>query len=80
MTTHTPGPWEFIKGFSGIRIQSTKICREIYSPGRVSDADARLIAAAPEMLDFIKSLAHLTGADALTQRALLARIEGKETA
>lgn len=59
MNAHTPGPWSFIKG-------SGKLLSRIYdSDGKLvcifggppSDANARLIAAAPEMLLALQTIA-----------------------
>jgi hypothetical protein len=54
MTKHTPGPWTVYENeMLGRDIVSAGsmalVCTQVYSPD-----DARLIAAAPEMLDLIK--------------------------
>ena len=86
MSQHTPGPWKvgtsgitiILGGEPGTRLASFSVERE---------ADARLIAAAPEMRDFIYMVAfetigkpdatHKKVLDTITTaaRALLARIE-----
>ena len=62
MEQHTPGPWEavpvipdglFIKreGTWEVRTASYDVCANVYSGGPIrSEADARLIAAAPALL------------------------------
>lgn len=81
MSQHTPGPW------------TTTTMHEnsvgpgpypLYAHGEVigwtsSLGDARLIAAAPEMLALIQGVAKEWPdvAEAMTARALLAKIEGK---
>lgn len=56
---HTPGPWEIERGYSTI-IKSIGPCVADEYAGsawlEVSEANARLIAAAPELLDALKEL------------------------
>ena len=61
MTTHTPGPWT-LEGYpltepSNVRITSKHgtICN-IYDCSTEDEANARLIAAAPEMLAVLETL------------------------
>ena len=78
---HTPGPW---------RVEMNGNYMRLYMPepglkgdvarGYVGEANARLIAAAPELLAALRLvLAHdgvLTGADWTAIRAAIARAEG----
>ncbi len=88
MTQHTPGPW-YVSG-NAVHASYRWICTIRASQGdqtRLTDyANARLIAAAPEMLGWLSELAtalHAHAQDddardlAKRARALLARIEGK---
>lgn len=56
-TKHTPGPWEIRRGYDTI-IDSIGPCiPEEYAGSawlKLSEADARLIAAAPELLSDLK--------------------------
>lgn len=56
MTKHTSGPWEVKEALSNFRIYagSEQIC-ETYLRGEDDKANARLIAAAPKMLEALKS-------------------------
>jgi len=64
-TQHTPGPWEIDevdKGFSAqILGPSTGFCRDILATLPMewaeSEANARLIAAAPELLEALQKIA-----------------------
>ena len=87
MTRHTPGPW--VGTTSGIKALGGWILHSVF--GRTfeeAQANARLIAAAPEMLAIIRKdaenfdaavhgrrLVHHDGELAKERRALLARIE-----
>ena len=64
MKTHTPGPWEVDKEQRDLRIvaadKATPIafCSRLYREDATSAAlDARLIAAAPELLEFARLVA-----------------------
>ena len=57
---HTPGPWKsnpyqhsVIHGFA---VYSDKVCLDKVADGIKSEANAHLIAAAPEMLDALESV------------------------
>ena len=61
---HTPGPWEFVQAGSGdfptwnVRIGDRGFIRlPATADMDVMDADARLIAAAPELLEALRSIA-----------------------
>ena len=98
MSQHTPGPWAFRKGnYTPKWREDTYLVEtgnlEHQEGGQIAhlclEANARLIAAAPEMLDFIstdlmnfwpdKVQAHPDVKILLAKaRALLARIEGRD--
>jgi len=78
---HTPGPWESPGTDGGARV----VCATIRGKRRTvahvyGDADARLIAAAPAMLEALRMVvAHggaLTGEDWTTICAAIATAEG----
>src|SRR5215813_7422945 len=89
---HTPGPWAVYRhdGSNRLDIMAADgdgeggwIAHDISSPGTEREANARLIAAAPEMLEALrevtKQLAWYAGhKPELTERAraLLARVDG----
>jgi hypothetical protein len=91
MTKHTPGPWslkdDLIYGPDGITIVSADGLMENYGPPDRSMeenyANARLIAAAPELLEALKGLfknnqdidAYLQAKDKAVQA--IAKAEGK---
>ena len=72
MSKHTPGPWKapLISSFMGAANSTTgfvwaeephggpvaTICTSVANPDTARTANARLIAAAPDMLDALKSL------------------------
>lgn len=100
MSKHSPGPWVANKrGLGpmgetpGYEIQTDapgqKYSAVVVSPARIRRADARLIAAAPELLDALKALlkgindaidittAPMLYAPGMNEaKALVARIEG----
>jgi hypothetical protein len=69
-TKHTPGPWRVYP--RGSCVPHYDVCERIvsdYPSGRSlsdgpSDADAALIAAAPDLLAALRGIARLIGADA----------------
>ena len=87
---HTPGPWVIHGTANGARIKAEDFL-VVAMPKRADRpyyqklADARLIAAAPEMYAFLNGLANDLPHSAVTQsvdmrdvRALLARIDGDD--
>ena len=65
---HTPGPWEANKRgigshgqFDGYEIQTTAtkedFSKTVVEPAIMKNADARLIAAAPELLEALEAIA-----------------------
>lgn len=59
MSAHTPGPW-FVVGNSGVSIGTSVNGKRLdiawTAIGESAQADARLIAAAPELLDALRKL------------------------
>lgn len=57
MSKHTPGPWK-VAAIPGavIAVDNTTIAKVFYGERSVCDANARLIAAAPELLEALKGL------------------------
>lgn len=59
MSKHTPGPWtaDDGEGYSGwrIRSQAGTLIAEVVGDSYASDCNARLIAAAPDLLAALKS-------------------------
>ncbi len=64
MKTYTPGPWKQGKSVvENVSAGSALVCRT-FSRGRFSDehiANARLIAAAPDLLEVVKELQESAG-------------------
>jgi hypothetical protein len=67
--THTPGPWELNTQDTGLNDSGTilgagvVIVPDIYGRSKAEcDANARLIAAAPELLEELKTLSQLVAA------------------
>lgn len=100
MSTHTPSPWKALIDWPTACFPGhlVKACDEIESPicaiprsgNRNSVADAKLIAAAPELLEILKAILPMAGVaecfsdcdglDALRERAqtAIAKAEGRE--
>ncbi len=81
--THTPEPWTVGESYNNaISIRAKYgIIAEVKGQGPVSEANARLIAAAPELLRFVQMFAGLQGEDVYSgdvadAKILLQRIEG----
>lgn len=57
MSKHTPGPWATRDGTDIVGFDNCKLASTAWSahPERENEANARLIAAAPELLDAAKS-------------------------
>ena len=75
--THTPGPWYWDKVSTGhVIVDSEGFTIVDSSP--MSEADARLIAAAPEMLEALQRLVHPAADDTDVEHALdvIARATG----
>ena len=79
MSEHTPGPWRSIIGYDGSHTILTGKdyslqCVALIKSTPTCQADARLIAAAPEMLEALKHCYDLLG------RYEINRIDGDEIA
>jgi len=63
--SHTPGPWEVFESHTGIYIldsaEQAAVCKLEWC--LEAEANARLIAAAPELLDALKRLCSKFGVD-----------------
>lgn len=59
-TKHTPGPWAVIEGdFRGVKIEGEDQAEVARCPGdKQGRIDARLIAAAPELLEALQRIAN----------------------
>ena len=57
-TTHTPGPWKIIKGDFVVAPDNGTVAQvgTPTTPAREHEANARLIAAAPEMLEALRDM------------------------
>ena len=86
--THTPGPWELVQERDYLNLQEKDTNLVIAQFMGASDEDARLIAAAPELLEqcklFEKYLTYLinsgdSGADLERDnlRAILDKVQGE---
>lgn len=85
-TQHTPGPWQVEKQRTGMECPVVMIAgltaATVYNVTRntrENDANARLMAAAPEMLEALKGLLagpNWPGAQ-MTARAAIAKAEGR---
>ena len=73
---HTPGPWTFVQGGSGnfptwnVRIGSNLITLPFASSMDTLDADARLIAAAPDLLEALNDILNGHGDPDIPEAAL----------
>jgi len=81
MSKHTPGPWTFVHegGIDGGYFIDAKEDVVVLPRGRLNEADARLIAAAPDMLVALQdALLHgnLPGWIAKRVGAAIAKAEG----
>lgn len=54
MSQHTPGPWTFDDDYYVVAGEENDIICELWSQDK--DANARLIAAAPEMYEALKAI------------------------
>ena len=83
MSKHTPGPWH-TAGEQGVQIRSAKdqIAKVWTMRGNEWKANARLIAAAPELLealqDMVSDHASLSAATLAFARAAIAKATGEQ--
>ena len=76
MSTHTPGPWEYLQSDGVVVTQASDFgAHEI----AWSDADYRLVAAAPDLLAAVKAARRVWGtAHPTIHRQLVAAIQKAE--
>ena len=88
MSAHTPSPWTFVQSGTGdfpiwnVRIGTRGLITLPATAGmETMDADARLIAAAPELLEALQDLCDTLGECGMTEkaRAAIAKAEGEAT-
>lgn len=90
---HTPGPWSYWNGICspGGRVTQDETGTHIaiptvYANAQLTDANARLIAAAPELLDALKSVLDMASSGKTNfglleyARSVIAKATGKEMA
>ena len=67
MSAHTPGPWQYLRSPSGpIRVGPSHNCTVAvapFPPTGDQEANARLIAAAPELFDALNALVNAVSPD-----------------
>jgi hypothetical protein len=78
---HTPGPW-ITEDFAGVWAGNLELAKIRGEQGLPREANARLIAAAPEMLEALTILANIdpseiTAEDIRKARAAIAKATGK---
>jgi len=85
--THTPGPWNLITTeFAGGPATKVEGICIVFGHGKIPDANARLIAAAPELLAALKGIIECDGrwpdgtSDNAMNTARAAIAKAKETA
>ncbi len=83
---HTPGPWELQGGYRDIMTKDARVCtvRHGYVTRETYHANARLIAAAPDLIAALRYVLELHDAnepiepkDAELLRAAIAKVEGR---
>ena len=89
MSAHTPSPWTFVQSGTGdfpiwnVRIGTRGLITLPATAGmETMDADARLIAAAPELLEALQEVVAFTGAHGgpyVRARAAIAKATGETT-
>ena len=88
MNKHTPGPWNRIKGDRNVYSAAGTVCKNpaILGGGSAAanwEANARLIAAAPDLLDALSEIINDGGKFVMTHethrkaRAAIARARGE---
>lgn len=88
MSAHTPSPWTFVQSGTGdfpiwnVRIGTKGLITLPATAGmETMDADARLIAAAPELLEALQDLCDTLGECGMTEkaRAAISKATGETT-
>ena len=61
MTKHTPGPWRYVDGYFNceVRVGNKIVLSYEHNPSDENRANARLVAAAPELLEVLERIANL---------------------
>lgn len=81
MSKHTPGPWDVNEGDFGIyQLETSDQIAEVFShhPPAELEANARLIAAAPELLEALKhARSQMLHPDQMIDEAI-AKSEGRD--
>lgn len=83
MSKHTPGPWHFANGVQ-IRSDKHQIAKVWMMRGGEGAANARLIAAAPDMLEVLEAVETLVTRDRHDDinidslRAVIAKVRGEQ--
>jgi hypothetical protein len=83
MTSFTPGPWRVGKKYPGDVVHtasSALIARSIIGSETEREANARLIAAAPELLEALKLCAAVCSGDTLYKNGLVRALEAARAA
>ena len=69
MSKHTPGPWRYMAGTHSHYDSEGKAIARVYGPRGIDcsrrDANARLIAAAPDLLEALKGMLSRTDGQAI---------------
>ena len=85
MSAHTPSPWTFVQSGTGdfpiwnVRIGTRGLITLPATAGmETMDADARLIAAAPELLEALQDLCDTLGECGMTEKARAAIAKAEE--
>ena len=71
---HTPGPWHVANGVQ-IRGEREQIAKVWMMRGGEGNANARLIAAAPELLEALKACAAVCAGETMNKRGLISALE-----
>jgi hypothetical protein len=86
MSKHTPGPWCMESFFHGQYDVYSEVTDDFISGGTISEADARLIAAAPDLLEALEKVVSFVDAGQGTwtveeqqkARAAIAKAKGEK--
>lgn len=77
-TKHTPGPWDYVEGKTLYHVERKGGQGAVCSVPKSREADARLIAAAPDLLEALKALSQTLSAETQAMaRAAILKAEGK---
>ena len=78
-TQHTPGPWKIVESWEDYMVEGPNKEEIIFQDGpyqtpTIKKANAVLIAAAPDMLEFLQELNHMGGLGLYVHRKIDALI------